>query len=54
MNYFVSKLQAKVKDVPEIDETFLYGAFTTIAGAKKTTTIAKFGEALNDYEHLPV
>jgi hypothetical protein len=34
--------------VPKIDETFLYGAFKTMAGARKASTIAKLGEALNE------
>jgi hypothetical protein len=38
--------------VPEIDETFLYGVFMTMAGARKASTIEKLGEALNDYEDL--
>jgi hypothetical protein len=38
--------------VPEIDETFLYGVFTTMAGARKASTIEKLCEALNDYEDL--
>jgi hypothetical protein len=51
LNYFVTKLLAEEREVPEIDETFLYGVFTTtMADARKASTIDKLGEALNDYE----
>jgi hypothetical protein len=52
LNYFVTKLLAEGREVPEIGETFLYGVFTTMAGAGKASTIEKLSEALNDYEDL--
>jgi hypothetical protein len=52
LNYFFTKLLAEGREVPEIDETVLYGVFTTMAGARKASTIEKLGEALNDYEDL--
>jgi hypothetical protein len=51
--YFVTKLMAEGKDVPMIDEAYLYCVFTAIAEAKWASTIATlFGKALKDYEHL--
>jgi hypothetical protein len=38
--------------VPKIDETSFYGAFTTMPGARKASTIENLGEALNDYKGL--
>jgi hypothetical protein len=48
LNFFVTKLLAQGREVPEIDETVLYSVFTTIAGARKASKIEKLGEALND------
>jgi hypothetical protein len=50
--YFVTKLLAEGREVPKLDKTFLYGVFTTMAGARKPSTIDKLGEALNDYDDL--
>jgi hypothetical protein len=38
--------------MPKIDETFLYGAFTTMASKRNASAITTLGEALNDYKHL--
>jgi hypothetical protein len=34
LNFFVTRLLTEGRDVPEIDETFLYCAFTTMVGAR--------------------
>jgi hypothetical protein len=52
LNYFVTKLLAEEREVPEIDEIFLYSIFTTMAGARKVSTIEKHSEALKDHEDL--
>ena len=52
LNYFVIKLLEEGEAVPKLDQTFFYGAFTTMAGGQKDSTIAKFGEALQDYIDL--
>jgi len=38
-------------DVPEINQSLLYAAFTTMAGATLARSVEKFGEALQNYEH---
>ncbi|RLN94198.1 hypothetical protein BBJ28_00025223, partial [Nothophytophthora sp. Chile5] len=52
MNYYVLKLLEEGEDVPKIDQSLLYAAFTTMAGGTWASTVEKFGEALQDYEHL--
>ena len=52
MNYYVLKLLEEGEDVPKIDQSLLYAAFTTMAGSTLASTVEKFGEALQDYEHL--
>ena len=51
MNYYVLKLLKEGEDVPKIDQSLLYAAFTTMAGSTLAGTVEKFGEALQDYEH---
>jgi hypothetical protein len=52
MNYFNFMLLDKGEAVSKIDEKFHNGAFTTIVGAGKASSIAKLGEALTDDKHL--
>ena len=52
MNYYVLKLLEEGEDVPKIDQSLLYAAFTTMAGSTLASTVEKFDEALQDYEHL--
>ena len=53
LNYFVLKLLEAKEEVPELNQTFLYGVvFTTMSGAKHPSTIEKLGNALLSYERL--
>jgi hypothetical protein len=45
LNYCVTKLLTEGRDLPKIDEAYLYDTFTIMA-------ITKFGGALNDNENL--
>ena len=52
LNYYVLKLLEEGDEVPKLDQSFFYAAFTSMAGAEKAETMEMFGEALQDYNHL--
>ena len=52
MNFYVLKLLEDREVVPEINQSLLYGAITTLAGSTKRSTVERFGVALVDYNHL--
>jgi len=52
MNYYILKLLEEGQYVPKIDQYLLYAAFTTISGSTVASTVEKFGEDLQDYNHL--
>ena len=52
LNFYILKLLEDGEVVPEINQTLLYGAITTLAGSTLRSTVEKFGVALVEYNLL--